>query len=323
MKKNIFIISVLVLLLAILSACGSKAEPTTTVVNTAIPEPTEIPPLQPGEPNPESERVLEDSDASIKAYEHRVVSGDNFLNNLYERPFTSEEMEYQPDLNILSVSFVSDDDFFYFTITLDGVDPVSGTLTGAYGIEFDRTQTGRGDLLVLVTNPTAEWSMENLIVYGSQDATVGGEKPVVAEEGYEKPGYTSTATLEGDKVAWARIDPANLAGVQLAISKALLESEEFAWGAWADGGIQDPSLYDYDDNFGQSEAGSPVNTEDDYPIKAVYSLDNTCRFTYGIEDTAGIPGICISNPSGGGPHCICTLWDLKAFPPVCLRQVCE
>ncbi len=322
MIKYILCVSVLVLLLAILTACGSKAETTTTATNTPVPEPTEIPPLQPGEPNSEPERVLEDSDASIKAYEHRVVSGDNFLNNLYERPFTSEEMEYQPDLNILTVSLVSDDAFFYYTITLDGVDPISGTLTGSYGIEFDRTQTGRGDLLVLVTNPTTEWSMESVVVYGSQDATVGGTKPVVAEEGYDKPGYTSTAALEGDKVAWARIDPGNLAGVQLAISKALLGSEEFAWGAWADGGIQDPSLFDYDDNFGQSEAGSPVKTEDDYPIKAVYSVDNTCRLTYSIVDTSGIPGLCISSQVKDGLHCYCQ--DTPGAPQErCKIWVCE
>ena len=308
MKKNIFIISVLVLILAILPACGSKpeAQPTTVVVNTAIPEPTEIPPLQPGEPNPEAERILEDSDASIKAYEHRAVSGDNFLDNLFERPFTSQDMEYQPDLNILTVAISGDEAFFYFTIALDGVNPNSKTLTGIYGIEFDRTQTGRGDLLILTTNPSIEWSMENVVVYLNEEATVGGEKPIVAEAGYEEAGYTSIAEMKEEKVAWARIDPENPSGVQIAISMDLLDTEEFMWGAWADGGIQDPALFDYDDHFGPSEAGSPIITEDDYPIKAVYSVDNTCRLPHEIDDTSGIPGTCISIPAGGsGVTCVC------------------
>lgn len=326
MKKNIFIISVLVLLLAILPACGSKpeAQPTTVVDNTAIPEPTEIPLLQPGEPNPEAERTLEDSDASIKAYEHRVVSGDNFLNNLYERPFTAQEMEYQPDLNILTVAITNDDAFFYFTITLDGIDPASGKLTGTYGIEFDRTQTGRGDLLVLSTNPATDWSMDNVVVYVNSNGTVGGTKPIVAEEGYDEQGYTSTVSLEGDMVAWSRISPENPDAVQIAISRALLDSDEFMWGAWADGGIKDPSLFDYDDHFGQSEAGSSIKTDDDYPIKAIYSVDNTCRLPHGIDDTSKIPGTCKSiPPANSSTSCVCLRWNYSMKPPVCTLWRCN
>jgi len=305
MKRNIFTISVLVLLLAIITACGSKpeAEPTTIVVNTTIPEPTDIP----GEPNPEAERILEDSDASIKAYEHRTVSGDNILNNLFERPFTALEMEYQPDLNILTASITSDEAFFYFTITLDGIDPVSGALSGTYGIEFDRSQTGRGDLLVLVSNPAAKWSTTDITVYTNPTGTVGGIEPIIAEEDYEGSGYSETVELGGDQVAWARIAPEDPYAVQIAVSRALLGTEEFLWGAWADGGVKDPSLFDYDDHFGPSEAGSPINTDPDYPIKAVYSLDNTCRLPYGNIDTTGVPGVCLSVSGSGGSNCHCTV----------------
>jgi len=142
---------------------------------TNTPEPTEIPKLQPGD-LPEAERTLEDVDSSIKAEEKRAITGDNILNNLYERPFTSEEMVYQPDLNILTVSLASDDNFFYFTIALQDLDPNTGSLTGTYGIEFDRTQTGRGDVLVWVTGPGTEWSADNLIVYSDPESTVGGDK---------------------------------------------------------------------------------------------------------------------------------------------------
>jgi hypothetical protein len=45
-----------------------------------------VPALMPGEP-PTPDRTLQDSDSSLRAYEHRVLSGDNILNNLYERPF--------------------------------------------------------------------------------------------------------------------------------------------------------------------------------------------------------------------------------------------
>ncbi len=70
-------------------------------------QPTETPLLTPGEP-PEPERTLKDTDSSIRAYENRAVSGDRFLDSLYERPFTSEEMIYQPDLDIYTVDFAHD-----------------------------------------------------------------------------------------------------------------------------------------------------------------------------------------------------------------------
>jgi hypothetical protein len=329
MKKNILILSALVLLLVLFTACGSKSatgtEPTTVVLKAEQTEPTEIPPLAPGEPNPQVDRTLEDADSSIKAEEHRAVTGDNILNNLFERPFTAQDMEYQPDLNILTTSITSDDSFFYFTISLDGIDPASGTLSGTYGIEFDRTKTGRGDLLVLASNPAKEWSMENVTVYVNPTASVGGTKPIVAEEGYEGKGYTETVQLEGDKVAWARIAPEDANAVQIAVSRTLMNNaEEFTWGAWADGGVKDPSLYDYDDHFGPSEAGSPINTSEDYPLKAVASLDNTCRLPYGIVDTTGIPGLCLSIPpkEEHKVSCVCVHWALSAAG-VCLEWSCK
>ena len=207
-------------------------------------------------------------DSSIKAEEKRAITGDNILNNLYERPFTSEEMVYQPDLNILTVSLASDDNFFYFTIALQDLDPNTGSLTGTYGIEFDRTQTGRGDVLVWVKNPAAQWSTDSVMVYSDLNGVVGGTKPVVAEEGFNGVGYDNTIELGGDKITWARIAPDDPSTVQIAISHALLDNvEEFLWGAWADGGVQDPRLFDYDDHFGSSTAGSPINTSKDYPSR--------------------------------------------------------
>ena len=49
----------------------------------AVEAPTKIPLLMPGEP-PEPERTLKDFDSSIRAYENRAVSGDRFLDSLYE-----------------------------------------------------------------------------------------------------------------------------------------------------------------------------------------------------------------------------------------------
>ena len=62
--------------------------------------------LVPGTPGKE-EKILEDSSSSSKASEKRATAGDNFLNGLYERPFTSKAMIYQPDVDIVKVDFAS------------------------------------------------------------------------------------------------------------------------------------------------------------------------------------------------------------------------
>ena len=179
MKKHIFL--VLILGTSLLSgACTGKEDVAVEILPTNTIKPTEISRLMPGEP-PEAERTLEDVDSSIKAKEKRAITGDNILNNLYERPFTSQEMVYQPDLNILTVALASDESFFYYTIALEDLDPDIGALTGSYGIEFDRTQSGRGDLLVWVKDPSVQWSVEGVTVYSDPNGVVGGIKPILAK----------------------------------------------------------------------------------------------------------------------------------------------
>lgn len=40
-------------------------------------------------------------------------------------------------------------------------------------------------------------------------------------------------------------------------------------------------------------AGSPIKTDPDYPLKTLFSLDNTCRLPYGFDQIASsIPGMC-------------------------------
>ncbi|HOJ00820.1 MAG TPA: hypothetical protein PLL88_04320 [Anaerolineaceae bacterium] len=332
-KKGFHIILFTILMLA--CACGSKPEadsakkPTdkpSIVLDATAPTEKEKPPtdLMPGEPNPQAERTLEDADASLRAYERRVVSGDNILDNLYERPFTSQVMDYQPDLNILTAAIVSDDAFIYFTITLASVDPVSGILNGTYGIEFDRTQSGRGDLLVLVSQPGTEWSMKELVAYTDTTGSVGGARPIVAEAGYPVDGYTEIVELGGDKVAWARMAPEDTYAVQIAVSRALLGTEEFLWGAWADGEVKDPSLFDYNDHFAPVVAGSPIKTDTDYPLKELASLDNTCRLPFKLENVRGIPGMCTSIPAASsGSSCVCVRWSSPLIALVCLEWDCD
>jgi len=219
-------------------------------------------------------------------------------------------MIYQPDLDIYTVDFAYDEDFFYFTITLYGMNPVEWGLNGMYGIEFDRTKTGRGDLIVWVEGPGEDWSVDNVTVYTDSDRDVGGLQPIVADAGYEGDGYDMRVELEGTKAAFARISPDDSVAIQVAVSRDLLENPpEFLWGAWADNGLRNKTMLDHNDTMSPSEAGSPINTDDNYPLNALYNLDNTCRLPYGFEQMgASYPGMCITQPpvNKDAPNCVTT-----------------
>jgi len=294
----------------------------------AVEVPTKIPLLMPGEP-PQPERTLKDFDSSIRASENRAVSGDRFLDSMYERPFTSQEMIYQPDLDIYTVDFAHDDNFFYFTITLYGMNPIEWGLNGMYGIEFDRTKTGRGDLIVWVEDPGEDWSVENVTVFTDSDRDVGGLQPIVADAGHEGDGYDTTVELEGDKSAFARISPDDSVAIQIAVSGDLLDNPtEFLWGAWADNGLRNKTLLDHNDTMGPGEAGSPINTDDNYPLNALYNLDNTCRLPHGFEQMGAIvPGMCITQgtapEAAPGQVCVCIAWNFLLFPPPCIQWDCN
>jgi len=279
--------------------------------------------LMPVEP-PETERTLKDFDSSIRASENRAVSGDKFLDNLYERPFTSQEMIYQPDLDIFTVDFSNDENFFYFTITLYGMNPDEWGLNGMYGVEFDRTKTGRGDLIVWVENPQEDWSVENVSVFADKNGDVGGPQPIVADAGFKGSGYDTRVELEGNKSAFARISPDDPVAIQIAVSRDLLDNPaEFLWGAWADNGLKNETMLDYNDAMGPGEAGSPINTDDNYPLNALYNLDNTCRLPYGFEQVGThIPGMCISVPPIQKANCYCAKW-VVGIAKVCDVWVCD
>jgi hypothetical protein len=61
-----------------LETATASVTTTPTVVPFTSDEPV-VPSLLPGEP-PEPDHTLQDSDASLRAEEHRVLTGDNILN---------------------------------------------------------------------------------------------------------------------------------------------------------------------------------------------------------------------------------------------------
>lgn len=282
---------------------GGDALDEITAEEEFAPEPAEIVFIAPIGNVPEPFRTLEDSSSKSRASEKRAISGDNFLNNLYERPFTSEEMTYQPDLDIQTVDFAFDDDFFYFTIHLAGMNPDPWGLNGMYAIEIDRDLNGRGEVIIVTEGPDGtEWSVNQVSVFFDSIGDVGGPDPIIPNTGFSGSGFDAQLELQAESAAFSRIDPDNPQAIQIVFHRSLIgDPEQFLWGAWADNGIRDLSMFYYNDAFTLGVAGSPILGRD-YPLKELFNLDNTCKLPYGFSQSAGnIPGMCKQGVPAPGP----------------------
>jgi hypothetical protein len=142
------------------TAAGGQSEEVTT--EPTAPASTETPTstpivhtLVPGELPASFLSEVTDRDSSATGAQMRVIGGENFTKNLYERPFNGNPMNtYFPDLDITRARLLRDSQWLYVEIRLVGQNP-SGGLPGAYGVEVDLNVDGRGDVLVMAARPGA------------------------------------------------------------------------------------------------------------------------------------------------------------------------
>jgi hypothetical protein len=277
---------------------------TVTEESTEAPVTTEEPTLTPTEINHELTpgepgyitKWFYDTDSSQSASSGGVTAGDDFVANLFERPFTANEMVYRPDLNITRTEITSDSNFYYTNLILDGEHP-DGGLPGTYGIEIDWDRDGRGDLLVLATGPRAnDWSINGVKVYKDTNNDVGGSSIMRPDASYNGDAYEtallSAEVLDDPDLAWARYTPGAEPVVTLAFKKSVVENGTFVWGVWAGADLLTPENIDLHDHVPQADAGSPYPSHADYPLADLSLVDNTCRETYGFEALEPIAGLC-------------------------------
>lgn len=242
---------------------------------------------------------ITDRDSSVMAAERRANGGENFIVNLYERPFNADTMDtYFPDLDITGITLSNDGTWFFVSMQLAGTDSATGLMTGNYGVELDLDVDGRGDYLIFAANPDTDWSTDGVRVWTDSNNDVGGNYPMQAEEGMTGDGYETVVFDSGvgsdPDTAWARISPTSTAVVEIAFKSALVNDDAvFTWGGWTDHAVLNPAWYDYNDHFTAEQIGSPLleNTSY-YPIKILTELDNTCRWAVGFNPTGSEPGIC-------------------------------
>ena len=264
--------------------------------------PTAIPhSLVPGQPGWVA-RWFTDIESARTANEKRAPGGDNFGKNIYERPFTANDMTFRPDLDLNKAEISSDSNFIYITLFMNGTNPQSGGLQGNYGVELDTDMDGRGNYLILVNNPAGtEWKMENVSAYKDSGKKVGGARPMAADAPSGYVGYDQTIfslqNLGDPDAAWGRVSPKGGSLVEVAFKPGLIGgSKQFLWSVWADDGVKDAAKYDYNDHFTESEAGSPYQ-DGNYPLKALALVDSTCREVYNFTPVANIPGLCALPPT--------------------------
>ena len=235
--------------------------------------------------------------AAVKDESFPSSYGDNFGTNEYERPFQLDNT-YRPDADIVA-AYIADNEWYYFTTEVAGVNPASKTLDTPFGFEIDYDGDGRGDFLLWAIPPFApKWTNSNVQVYADTNRDVGNQDPILSDapvtlksNGYETV-LVSNGSGSDPEAAWARLSPVSPNTLQIAVKKSLINQLAFLWWAWTDFGVGNPVQFDYNDFYTAQQAGSPYAANPYFPLKALFGMDNTCRVAYGFTPSGNEPGLC-------------------------------
>ena len=246
--------------------------------------------------NPGSADVTKDEIDTSNTAADKIALGDSFRLNNLERPFTEDDMVYHPEADMLELWLSKGTDFYYFTLILNGVGMETGYPSAYYGIEFDTDKDGRGDYLIWAQgDDNTEWNIDNVMLLEDSNDDVGGSSAVVPDskigDGFDKILF-SIDKLDDPDMAWKRVDPSDGHNVQLAVKISAIDKARFFWRAWADAGVGDPSKFDYNDSYSESQAGSPTSNSQYYPVGELNLMDSTCWIAYNLEPTGTELGGC-------------------------------
>lgn len=240
---------------------------------------------------------MSDRSSTLLAEQRRTI-GDHFYYNLYERPFTADDMTYVAYLDIspgAELSLASR--WVYVSIFL--VERPPANAEAYYAVELDLNVDGRGDWLIIAASPpSTAWTTDGVRAYLDTNGDVGSETPFLVDPPQEAgDGFDTLIFDQGvgsnPDSAWVRISPNKEPAVQIAFLHDLIgQDKTFIWGAWAEGEVANPAWFDYNDHFTIAQAGSPDINSRHYPLKALSLVDNTCHWVQGIVPRRGMPGVC-------------------------------
>jgi hypothetical protein len=269
--------------------------PTREPTPTATLKPASVHLQFPGEISARVDTFLVDYN-TIDYADEGVTYGDQYRGNIFERPFTSEEMVYFGYVDIIRVNLNVGETWTYATVFFAEDLPDNSTVQ--YGLVLDLDENGRGDYLIHSGLPSdTTWDVIGVKVFFDLDRDVGGASPMrndKPEEGYNGYEVLLFDSGEGDDpdLVWVRRNPDLANSIQFAYKTELVGNSGYMWSAWADDGLQDVNMRDYNDRFTEEAAGNPYPGSPLYPIRAVYLFDSTCRSYYGFTPTGNEPGLC-------------------------------
>jgi hypothetical protein len=261
--------------------------PTQTATITHLTKPADNPPLG---------AKVYDVVSKDTAPEKRAPYGDSYQINRLERPFT-QDMTYVPDLDIVSYHFSQDKNWTYISMRMSGTDP-NNPIGINFGVELDSDADGFGDYVILASPPnTSVWDTTHVKIYQDTNHDTSGvsasksDAPIEAN-GYDTLIYDGGAGIGTDlDLAWFRINVGIESTAQFAFKKTF-PNKWFLVGVFADAGLKDVGKLDYVDRFTEEQAGSPVRSNKNYPLKELYSVDNVCREAIGFNPTGYEPQLC-------------------------------
>jgi hypothetical protein len=275
------------------------AAPTEPLPPTAVlpaPTPTVVHVMHPDEPGTVDSYITDPTTKALAS--QKTATGDQFNIDIYERPYTSEVMDYLAHLDIVYAELSVESTWAYVTIFLEGEPPADSH--AAYSIELDTDLDQHGDWLITAFVPPSDmWTTDGVRIFHDDDEDVGGDIPLVSEAPVAgRTGYETIVFEEGfgpdPDAAWVRRDPEEPDRVQLAFKISMVKEPAtgFFWAVFAEEGGNLPAWYDFNDHFTKEQAGSPFAGNLDWPIKLLAAVDSTCRYAYGFEPAEGITSVC-------------------------------
>ncbi len=273
------------------TAVGQEASPTAPAASV---QHNSVPGELPGK-----ERFLGDQSTVSSSSTVRALVGDRFTLGQFERPYNANTMDtYFPFLDIVSANFYQDPSWVYVVVTLVGRD-ANNAFPAKYAMEADLNLDGRGDLLVMVNNPSStDWSTDGVQVFRDGNGDIGGVSVINADSAGKGDGYETVVFDQGKgddpDAAWARLSSSSPNDVELALKTTLLDGRsKYLAGVWAGTDALDPALFDFNDHFTHEQAGEAnPDIANFYPIKALAELDNTCRQAIGLVPNGNEPALC-------------------------------
>lgn len=211
-------------------------------------------------------------------------------------------MNYLPITDLVTIQLNREDPLWvYVLIKVNKPFTSNPNANTHYMVEIDTNLDSRGDFLIITNLPKdTKWSTDSVMVLTNPDLNVGGQKvvkpdPALSEgRGYYEEIFNSGKGNDPD-LAWSRLSKVDPSIAEIAFKNTLTGGEKgkFIWLPWTDSGMLDWSLFDFNDHFTFEQAGYPLKEDTkNYPLKALWGIDNTCRVPSGFTPTGTMPGLC-------------------------------